>query len=242
MKALILAIACLAPNMALGANASELTFRANAKAHMRTELAAGHVADLGLKALDTLMGKAHGKLRAEGYAETAYELEGEWVIHRKEFMASYDMGDHAPAVQWIADWYAKVEEKLGVQICEMLHLRDVFVIDYGWPVVTHPDFDTVWCAQTIEDQPEDTCKAEHRRHAAGTKYQREDDPYADPVQHFGVYGVAAYWVSLAACEAALWGSDGTFLCGTAATAVEIGVTRFIAPPVADKIWDKRNPE
>jgi hypothetical protein len=233
------------PALAAAPSPAELAFRARARAYVAGELEAGRHGQLGLQALDTLMARAHRELRAQGFGGDAEELEGEWVAHRPAFAAAAagalgDMGDHDPASAWVATWYARVEARLGVTLCEFLHLRDVFVINFGWPVVTDPHADSTWCAETLAADPADDCGREYARHAAGTKWQREPDPQADRVEHWGLFPVAAYWVAFGACEGALWGSDGTFLCGPAATAVEIGTARYIAPPVAARIWTRNN--
>jgi hypothetical protein len=223
-------------------SAKELRFRALARAHVEQELDAGHTLDIGLRALDALTSTAHARIRAQGDDELATSLEAEWKAMRKGFAGeSYDLGDHAALSAKVADWYAKVEAKLGVTLCEFLHLRDIFTINYAWPVVMHPHADEQWCSETLAAEPLDTCRQEYLRHGAGTKYQKNDDPYAKPHKTFGLFPVSAYWVTFIACEIGLYGSDGTFLCGPAATAVEIGTARFIAPPVAGKIWDRNNP-
>ncbi len=220
---------------------AELGFRAHARAYVEHELAAGRHQDLAVHALDSLMAKAHARLRGEGFGPLVDELEREWLgTIRKRFTSSYDMGAHPPASEWVAGWYASVEAKLGVTVCEFLHLRDVFVINYGWPVVMNPHEEAPWCAETLAVHADDLCSLEYNRHFSGTKWQKGSDPYADDPTHWGVAPVAGWWATEIACEIGLWGSDGSFLCGSAASAVEIIVARYVGPAVAAKIWKNHN--
>jgi hypothetical protein len=236
----------LVSSVARAEPSGEIRFRATARAHVQRELDARRAPDLIVRGLDAILARGHNELRANGYDEDADQLETEWVeTYRPQFIAPVstftDIGSHAPWSPWISEWYAEVEAKIGLTRCEVLHLRDIFTINYGWPVVRDPHLDTIWCAETLEANAGDSCRAEYRRHAAGTKYQRWPDPYANPVKTFGVIPVAAYWIAMAACEALLWGSDGSFLCGPASTAVEIAVARYVAPMASDAIWDRANP-
>lgn len=255
MLQVALIIAFLFSARAEAATETELLFRAHARAHVQAEATAGRTQDLVLHALDALMAKAHARLRGEGFGPLADQLEGEWIgTYRQVFTApsgwivssyprnvrgGYDMGRHAPASAWVAEWYAQVEARLGVTVCEFLHLRDVYVINYGWPVVTNAYAATAWCLE-LAPSPGDSCAAEYGRHFTGTKWQALPDPYADPIDHWGVLPVAAWWVTEVACEVGLWGADGSFLCGSAASVVEIATARWVAPPIAKKIWDRNN--
>ncbi len=234
---------CLFDQVSQGATTSELRFRATARRRIAADLQAGRLDDLAVRGMDAILARGNSELRKAGFDAVADVFDGDWAdTFRPQFLAnSYDMGDHPPWSGWVSDWYAAVEARLGVTVCEFFHLRDVFVINYGWPVVKDPHFDTHWCAETLEKEQLDTCRQEYIRHAAGTKFQREDDPYANAIKTFGVFPVASYWVTFVICESQLWGADGSFLCGPAATAVEITTARYLAPPVFGRIWDRNNP-
>ena len=56
--------------------------------------------------------------------------------------------------------------------------------------------------------------------------------------HHGLAGVVSYWASTAVCGAATAGLGLlTFVCGPISGFVENGMDRYIAPPIAGKIWE-----
>jgi hypothetical protein len=233
------------------ANASELRFRKTARAHVEDMISSGHAAELIVKGLDKAFAEAERQLVKKGFTNEAENLNAEWNGAYRAIIADVpqdgvmgDMGDHEAELvsKWLNDKYLMLEAKLGVNIMELTHLRDIWVMNNGIKVTFQPHFDSNWCAETIETDPTDQCDLEYSRHFAGTKWVPEHDPaHEDVVKHHGTVPVASYWVALAACEAALWGSDGTFLCGSAATGVEYLVEHFVAQKAAAKVWTHYNP-
>lgn len=150
-----------------------------------------------------------------------------------------DLGDHAALSQWLSDLSDRLDALLGPTVMNLLHLSDIKVLNYGLPVVFEPLELTLWCFDHMVANPQDSCKAEYRRHFAGTAWQREDDAYAK-WNHEGVASVVSYWVAWGACEAATWGVGWFVICSPIGDLVEIEMARNIAPGLSDSIWNKAN--
>ena len=202
----------------------------------------GYLHGLAFDAFDSMFAKAQVELKKKGRADLAAKLSDEWQDFGQDLLAAMasgavgDVGDHEPFNQWVAEWYAKLEAILGVQIMELTHLRDIWVLSYTLPVVFRPSVDSAWCLEVPED---DTCQDEYRRHLAGTKWQRKPDENADAVQHHGFAGVVTYWAVWAGCTAATSGA-GSLLCGPAGTGAEFVMERYFAPGISDRIFLRVN--
>lgn len=87
-------------------------------------------------ALDAIVKYAAFRLRLKGTAESkkqAQALIDEW--EKKWSRSFYDLGDHKPLSDWLAQKYMAIELILGVETCKTLRLDDIKVINYGIPVV-----------------------------------------------------------------------------------------------------------
>lgn len=205
-------------------------------------LAAGDTTNLAAEAFDAMFDVAAKELAKKGRQDLAIQLQGEWhtEFRAKLLTPIQDAGDHKPVSEWVEGWYAKLEAVLGVEVMEMTHLRDIFVMNFTIPVVFDPHAESTWCREELSNHPGDTCEKEYQRHFAGTRWAKDPDPYRNAVLHHGFAGVVSYWVTTAACEAALWGTDATLLCGLAGDAVEVGIEKFVAPQASDKIYERYN--
>ncbi len=193
------------------------------------------------QALDSIVHEAHRQLWSRGFPDLAERMLGEWrETYSGSLLRIFDEGDHDPLSAWLAVWYMTIDAILGEKTMEITHLVDLKTFNFGIPVVFKPHAAMKWCIEQLADHPQDSCQAEYRRHFAGTKYI-SPDPYAEDPLHHGLAGVTAYWVTFAACEAALWGSDFSLACGLAGDACEMLIDRFPAPKISDKIWNKNNP-
>lgn len=214
------------------------------RARVEARLMAGDTAALADEALDAAIAHAETVLRRKGHVIMARDLHKEWnqdgwhgYLQR---LGLKDMGDHDPMLQWLADWYAKIEGALGVAMCETTHIRDLWVMNYGLKVTMNPHEDSQWCKEEMAAHPDSTCIWEYERHNAGTRWVTIPDPFANETLHHGVFGVISYWLVFAGCEAALWGTDGTFLCGPIGSGAEFLTERYIAPKASDGIWERAN--
>lgn len=192
------------------------------------------------EALDGLIRHAQVQLWRHGDPDLAEQLRSEWEDHYKgSLYRTYDEGDHAPLSAWLAVWYMALDASLGHQVMVMTHLVDIKTFNFAIPVAFSPKAASEWCKEELHDHPTDTCMAEYRRHMAGTKYT-PDDPFAEEPLHHGLCGVTTYWVVYAGCEAAVWGTDLTLVCGVAGDLGEAGMDKFAAPKISRIIWERNN--
>lgn len=199
------------------------------------ELNEGNFVALADQSFDAMFERAQVELRKKGETQMADQLASEWNSFGRDLLqmsSLTDVGDHDPFSEWVALWYAKLEAKLGVQIMELTHLRDIWVMNFTIPVVFHPAESSKWCVELKGDD----CADEYRRHFAGTKWQRKPDPKADDVQHHGFAPVVTYWATWTACQLA----GGSFACGPAGTAAEFIMERYFAPNISDRIFVRVN--
>lgn len=204
-------------------------------------LADGEVRTLAVEAYSHLFNEAARYLEKRQHEKEAEELLKLWneIYIFQVLGLKTDMGDHAPLDEWLATEYQKLEDLLGVDVMELTHLRDIFVLNFSTPVVFNAEASNAWCIDQLTRFPFDTCKAEYGRHFTGTKWTFID-PFATRDPHHGFSGVVSYWISFVACEATFWGTDGTFVCGLAATAIENGMEMTLSPSISDALYDKAN--
>lgn len=231
---------------ARGCNADAATFNHRPVQREVTDgLENGHFGELADNAFDAMFTRAAHELRIRGHETEADDLIGEWEAHYKGLLSGRQMpedtGDHFPLSEWVQTQYAKLEALLGVEVMDATHLRDIWVLNFTIPVVFAPHQDAEWCVEYVAEW-DDGCEKELERHFAGTHWVRgaDGDQGATAYRHSGFAGVVTYWAVLAACEAALWGTDGTLACGAASSLAQIAVERYVAPPVAARLWESRN--
>lgn len=204
-------------------------------------LEAGDHRELADEAFDAMFKEAQRQLWKNGFGDLAERLKFEWEGTYKGSLLRYgEVGDHQPLSDWVAVWYMLMEQVLGENVMEMSHLKDIWVLNFTIPVTFEPHADSVWCKEQLQAYPEDTCADEYRRHFAGTKYYG-DDPYATAALHHGFSGVCTYWLVFAGCEAALWGTDFTLVCGLAGDGAEAVMEKWPAPKISVRIWLRNNP-
>jgi len=172
------------------------------------------------QALSRLVKFAVFQLRRNGYDEDADELQNEYSVYYEFAVRNFylnvvpvDLGDHEPLSQWLADWYDKLEARLGPFIMELTHLDDIKVFNYAIPVVFHP---TGWHGDSWDID-------EYRLHFV-------------PLS-----GVVAYWTSWGVCVGATWGMGMiTFICTPVGMICEHLVVKYVAPPISDRVYCRFN--
>jgi hypothetical protein len=95
----------------------------------------GRLAERTNFALNALIRLAAHKLRQRGYRTKAKQLVYEWEHRWNGYLMRRDLGDHRPLSQWLAEKYAMIEAILGENLCKLLRLYDIKVINYAIPVV-----------------------------------------------------------------------------------------------------------
>ncbi len=207
-------------------------------------LKAEQFGELADSAFDAMFKRAAKELKDRGYDADADQMTAEWegTYHGMLSGRVGDTGDHAPIYVWIDTWYFKIEAILTVEVCDFLHVSDIYWLNHSLPVVLDANQNSVWCVDQLRTHPEDQCRDEYNRSFTGTKWQREGDPYATNRLHFGAAPIFVWWAVEIGCESATFGTDGSLLCGAIATAAEISVARYVAPSLGLKIYDRRNLE
>ncbi len=203
---------------------------------------AGDTAGLADQALGNMIDEAEHQLHLAGHPDLAERLRFEWeTYYRGSLLRSDDVGDHQPLSTWVGVWYMVLEQVLGNDALEMSHLKDIWVLNFTIPVVFRPHADETWCKEQLATHPMDVCSEEYRRHFAGTKYIKNDPFATDKYLHHAFAGVVTYWLVFGGCEAAVWGSDISLVCGLAGDAAEAAMEKWPAPKISAKIWARNNP-
>jgi hypothetical protein len=235
--AIVLAI-CLASTSAL----ADRFNRQRAQDDVTWRLNQDQRRSLAVDALTSMLGFAAARLDESGRHDDADRLRSEWENHYRAVIGGVmpeDVGDHLPYSDWLALWYALLENEFGVDYMEWSHLRDIWVMNFALPVVFNPTAAEQWCVDQLRANPRDTCKAEYARHFVGTKYGPAD-PYATAPKHHGFSGVISWWSAWTACEIATQGTGFFLICSPAATVIEMSIELFVAPDVSDMIWNRYN--
>jgi len=190
------------------------------------------------RSIEGMVRYAAWALKRKGYDADADQLVNEYngfythaVVNYHDGIVPVDLGDHKPIWEWLATWYDKIEAKLGVKLCQILHLQDLKVLNFGIPVVFRPKKAEQWCLETT-DKP---CQDEYRLHFAGQMTGKWSWEY------HGVLNVAAYWTTWGVCVAATFGAGAIgFICGPIGTVVEMGVGKYVSPKASDFVFCKVN--
>lgn len=214
------------------------------------ELDAGRLGTMADRALEQIVVRAQDVLAEHGHRELGDRFAREWGERFRGTLGAYDLrdgmtpedvGDHAPISSWLAIWYYALESALGVEVMELTHLRDLWVLDFTIPVVLNPHADTEWCREQLSRLPGDSCQREYLRHFSGTRWGDDNDAGADDqYAHDGFAPVVIYWTVWAGCEAATWGLGWALVCAPAAYLSERVDERRIAPRISDWIWTRYN--
>jgi len=173
-------------------------------------------------ALANIVSRATEELRRQGFREMADRYDAEYFFQFSSYLSraveSRDIGDHKPLIEWLADFYNKLEAILGVSVCKSLHLSDIKTLNYCIPVVFKP-------CTFLMDQVTITRKDEYRNHFSGGAI------------YYGLVPVLTYWVIDIPC---MVGTSGiaAFLCGPAANAGEYAMYKWLAPKLSDNLFDR----
>lgn len=177
------------------------------------------------EALENLLRRADSVLRAMGHSNVANEIATDYTLfYRGGFMRLFagekEIGDHEPLADWIEKVHSKIEKSIGDFWCKFFHFHDLFILNYGLPVVWEPK-----------------------------KYQLPDylDHFSGHLiggfiwDHHGVAGVVSYWIVEGVCSVYTSGFGLiTFACSPIASYAEHITDKRIAPPIAERIWQRSN--
>ncbi|MGZ6470364.1 MAG: hypothetical protein ACXWRZ_04330 [Bdellovibrio sp.] len=176
--------------------------------------AQGDMGPLMQAALNALVENGNKMLREKNFDSEAAVYEAEW--NRFYFSAfggfsPMDLGDHKPVFEWLADYYNKLEEKLGPEICVSTRLSDIKAINFGAPVAIFPNGDP------RTDEKYDI-----------TEYRKHFVPFTTAV---------LYWSMKIACSATL-PAIPSIICSGVAVLPRNGYERFIAASLSDYVYRK----
>jgi len=185
-------------------------------------LSAAHQTDL---AIENLLTSADAVLRNTGNDELADEISHDFVAHYKngffrKALGEKEIGDHPPMSEWLDSVHEKIESAIGKFWCEFFHFHDIYILNYGLPVVFSPE------KYTLDD---------YKDHFSGHLI------WGFYWEHHGVAGVVVYWVVNGICAGATSGMGiVTFACSPISSFAEHVTDKRLAPPIAERIWKRAN--
>lgn len=171
------------------------------------------------RAIGGLIAEATNVLRAEGHLAEAQEIENGWENMSAAYFALgidvLDIGDYAPLNAWFADTYKRLRDRFGGRLSMIRILDDLNTLNYTIPVVFQPRGNArtqeVWSSR---------------------EYKMHFIPFS---------GVTVYWGSFIACKIVFRNRTqiGRY-CKRAANMLSRGMTMFVAPRLADRIYNRAN--
>jgi hypothetical protein len=181
---------------------------------------AAHATDY---AINGIIRQAVAALKANGHAETAEQIMGEYEQNYVSAVARLvagekEIGDHPPLNEWLDSVHERIHGKLGNYWCQYFKLHDIEILNHGIPVVFNP--------KSYE-------LADYKDHFAG----HPDGPLS--WVHHGVAGVVTYWAVQITCTGATFGMGMIgFVCGPLSGLAEHVMDKRIAPPIAERVWTR----
>lgn len=173
----------------------------------------GDMAPLLQRALNALINNGNQQLHEKHFEAAAAKFSNEWSRFYSRSLigySPYNLGDHKPLFDWLADYYDTLEHKLGKQACVDLHLNDIKAINFGAPVVISPRDSTT---HEIYDV---------------TEYRKHFVPFSTAV---------LYWSMRITCSSTLK-SIPSFICSSVAEMPRDGYESFIAPYLSDYVYSR----
>jgi hypothetical protein len=209
----------LAPDALAGIQAA-----LGARDHAVADVSGSDIKQASQTALNTIVAEGVRALRTNGDGGLARKYEGEWEQKfSTEFTSgidALDLGDHKPLSQWLANFYDKLEERLGRTVIRQGLLGDIYLMNFAIPITFAPK--GTW--RTAETPNRDW--VEYRKHFI---------PFAN---------VVTYWAVNIACNKIMKGQDmgkqGQKLCSKVAEKLRFVMGRRIAPKISDFIFNKAN--
>lgn len=172
-------------------------------------------------ALNTVVDAGIQALRDNGDHRIADQYEDDWKHHFADYFVRpsvLDLGDHKALSQWLANFYVKLEDRLGTATIHNGFLGDIYAMNYAIPIVFAPKGD--WRSTTTPNRD----WVEYRKHFI---------PFAN---------VVTYWAANLACNYVMKkqgaGSQGKKLCAQASEKLRFAMGRYVAPKISDFIFNK----
>lgn len=175
------------------------------------------------EALEAILYRADAVLRAEGHDKLADEISNEYIANYQNsftmrLLGFKEIGDHPPANEWLDSVHDRIEGAIGEYWCQFFHFHLIFVLNHGFPVVLAPK---------QYDLPD------YSDHFAG--HMISDWRF----KHHGVAGGLTWIAVQVTCSGATSGLGmATFVCGPISGLAEFGMDKYLAPPLAERIWQR----
>lgn len=178
------------------------------------------------EALENMLRRADGVLRSFGKHAVADEIATDYSLYFRggfanQLFGAKEIGDHPPMSEWLRQVHDKIERSIGEFWCKFFHFHDIYILNYGLPVVWRPS--TVGL---------DDYKDHFSGHLIAGFFW----------EHHGVAGVITYWIVEGTCTAFTGGVGlASFACGPIASFAEHVTDKRFAPPIAERIWKRAQP-
>lgn len=192
----------------------------DARDHAIADVSGENARAAGQNALNSVVFAGIGALRETGNGALADRYEGEWNGGFSTYLfENKDLGDHAPLMKWLADFYNKLEERLGSSIPYNGVLGDVYAMNYAIPIVFSPKGD--W--RTFYG---DRDWVEYRKHFI---------PFANVITFYGVKFACNRFVRNTDL-----GNQGKKLCVKVSEKLRFLMGRYVAPKISDFVFNRAN--
>ena len=151
--------------------------------------------------------------------EMATKLQNVWRDNEALFFTVQlnDLGDHAPLIPKIEDFFKTLSDKYGTVILNLPMIKDVRTLNFAIPVVFNPKGS--W------QSPDYDNRIEYRKHFI---------PFANIVTYYGALVACNYFAAKSGQ------ADMKKVCKPAAEKLQFAMGRYIAPPISDWIFKQTN--
>ncbi len=169
------------------------------------------------QALSEIMKLAVWKLKADHLDSEASTVSQGWAKYQGYLPALVAalkanpeaIGDYNPMSKWLSDTYALLEEALGKEMCEFLHLDDINTLNYTIPVV--------FALKDVLGPVDIDIK----------EYELHFDPFS---------GVITYWTVWISCTVGTYGTAMFIICTPLGNLTEKFAIQVMGPYFAPKVY------
>jgi len=108
---------------------------------VREELQGTQIVPRTVATIDVMLRVGAKALRKKGYPVQSEALLAQWRGVYKPMLGGFtldSLGDHAPFSRWLMEVTTAMEVALGTSRMKLLHLDDLYIVNYAIPVVFDP--------------------------------------------------------------------------------------------------------
>lgn len=204
----------------------------NARSQSITNISGNQFGSVSQWTLNLLVNESVEAFRAVGDTQTAVEVSSDWQINYADAldqtilysngsgMHILDLGDHKPLLQFLANLFDKLEDRVGSSILYSGIIGDIYQMNYALPIVFTPKGS--WRTNVTPNRD----WVEYRKHFI---------PFAN---------IITYYAANIACNKIIaqqnMGNQGKKLCTKISEKLRFAMGRYVAPKVSDFIFNKAN--